>query len=929
MKNFFAKLIIGLSIVLISTIAQAATYYLYTPITGANTTFSAAVSSVWRFNVTTSFDFGGGSFTIKKGNGATDDPHFSLCTSIPAGYTGGDPCPSGPSLVATASIARSTVTSSYTLWPIRFSAPITLSAGQTYYGVLWSGTQSIGSKQYFVKGANSTFVGDSAQVPISSGYVSVNNSAPSFTISKTATPTSLATGGTITYNFGIGNSGTLDAGAYSTITIADLLPANVSYSSVTAGTGVCSSGSGSCTAPSCTLDSTAGSTTYGSYICSITLSANLPAGSATGTAAFSITATARTAGSSTNYASVDSGGGITPPAPGSTCSPSTSCASSNTVTITATAASITTSKAIATVNGSPATSATVVRPGDKLVYNINMVNNGGSSGTTTLTETVPTGTSYSGTSEGWSVSAGNYTQDVTLAAGASSTKTFTVTVSAGASADISNTVSSSFTNSCVSPNCTAINPLASQIQVTKSISKVNGVNATSSTQLKAGDVVIYNILVSNSGASGSTNLTETVPTYTTYSGTSEGWTGCTSGSVAGTQCTQSVSVGANTSVTKTFTVTLAASATLTSAGTTIDNVLLSGTAGACSDATCNTSNAIVPASLSTTKTLSSVKRGGSTISLSGYQVRSGDELTYQITVSNTGGQGGTTTITETVPTNTTYTGSGEGWSGSSPTYTQSLSVAAGASVSKTFTVTVGTLTDSVTQITNSITSSSGSCSTCTVNSATVPRLSISKTPPTFLPAGGSASWSVTITNNGGSATSGTVTFTDTLPAGLTYGSQTAGSPSLSCSAASQVVTCTGTPNIAAGSSLTVTYTTTVALNATGTKINAVLLTALGGDPRTPANNASDPGTVGTSTQGSDKLSAKSSQAIATPASLSTTKTLSAVTRSGSPVTPLSGYQVRSGDVLTYQITITNSGGAGWQHDLVGSCAKQYHLHRHW
>ena len=216
---------------------------------------------------------------------------------------------------------------------------------------------------------------------------------------------------------------------------------------------------------------------------------------------------------------------------------------------------------------------------------------------------------------------------------------------------------------------------------------------------------------------------------------------------------------------------------------------------------------------------------------------------------------------------------------------------------KTFTVTVGTLSDGVTSIVNTVATSSGTCASCTVTSYTVPRLSISESVPTSLPAGGSASWSVTVTNNGGSATSGTVTFTDTLPSGLTYGSQTAGASSLACTASGQTVTCTGTPNLGAnGGSVIVTYSTTIASSASGTLVNPVLLTALGGDPRTAANDAGTP-TAGTSTQGSDKLSAKAAQSVTT-SSLSVSKSLTSVIRGGSALGSLSGYQVRSGDVLT-------------------------------
>ena len=180
---------------------------------------------------------------------------------------------------------------------------------------------------------------------------------------------------------------------------------------------------------------------------------------------------------------------------------------------------------------------------------------------------------------------------------------------------------------------------------------------------------------------------------------------------------------------------------------------------------------------------------------------------------------------------------------------------------------------------------------------------ISKSVPSSLPVGGTGSYTITLTNNGGSATSGVVTFTDTLPTGLSFNAQTAGAPELACTAAGQVVTCTGSPDIAVAGTESVTYSVDVAGSASGTLINGVLLTALGGDPRTPANDAVDP-SAGNATQGSDKLSAKSAQSVTSGASLATTKSLTKV----NGATPPTNYLVSSGDVLEYTVSVANTGG---------------------
>lgn len=303
------------------------------------------------------------------------------------------------------------------------------------------------------------------------------------------------------------------------------------------------------------------------------------------------------------------------------------------------------------------------------------------------------------------------------------------------------------------------------------------------------------------------------------------------------------------------------------------------------------------ASLSTTKSLATVN--GSAY-VPGSPIKSGDVLGYQLEVRETGlAAGGSTTLTETVPALTTYSGSSEGWTVSSGSYTQSVTVAAGGTVTKTFTVTVGTLADNDTSISNTVTSGTGTCAVCTVTTTTVPRLRITKTPPASLPAGGTAVYTIGLSNVGGSATSSTVTFTDTLPSGLTFNAQTAGAASMSCSGPSGTITCTGTPAIAAGGSLTVAYRVNVSGSASGTLVNAVLLTARGGDVRTPADNAATP-TAGNGTQGSDGLSAKAAQTVATA--------VQAVTESGTAAAGTASTaiaNVRSND-LAYGATATGA-----------------------
>jgi len=133
----------------------------------------------------------------------------------------------------------------------------------------------------------------------------------------------------------------------------------------------------------------------------------------------------------------------------------------------------------------------------------------------------------------------------------------------------------------------------------------------------------------------------------------------------------------------------------------------------------------------------------------------------------------------------------------------------------------------------------------TANFAALPDLAISKShaPATHFSQGqNGATYSITVSNNGPGATSGTVTVTDTFPTGLTEVSMagtgwTCGAPN------NPANVCTRTDSLgASGSYQPITVTVNVSSTAAGTVTNTATVSATG-DYNSSNNTAMDPTTV--------------------------------------------------------------------------------------
>jgi uncharacterized repeat protein (TIGR01451 family) len=225
--------------------------------------------------------------------------------------------------------------------------------------------------------------------------------------------------------------------------------------------------------------------------------------------------------------------------------------------------------------------------------------------------------------------------------------------------------------------------------------------------------------------------------------------------------------------------------------------------------------------------------------------------TFTITVTNLG-PGPTTglvTVTDTVPAGLTATAiAGPGWTCvlATLTCTRSDVLAAAASYPPiTLTVNVAAMTPPV--MSNVATVSGGGETNTTNNTATdpvsiapVPDLTIAKSHAGTFEAGQSGeTYTITVTNQGAGSTTGVVTVTDTLPAGLTP--TTMSGPSWICDLLT--LTCTRSDVLASGASYPpITITVNVSLTASGLLVNLARVSG-GGELNTSNNLAVDPAIV--------------------------------------------------------------------------------------
>ncbi len=302
------------------------------------------------------------------------------------------------------------------------------------------------------------------------------------------------------------------------------------------------------------------------------------------------------------------------------------------------------------------------------------------------------------------------------------------------------------------------------------------------------------------------------------------WTGDSLGSLSG----QQTSIQANGTATATFTAGIQAGTAQVSAG--LDNANVPAPILINSD----------PADLSVVKTASAT-------------VVAGNNLTYTITLTNTGaGDAQSVVLSDTLPVGTTYVSQNQV---SGPTFNLShngnavtdslVAMANGASAVFQIVASVdpSLLPDTLINNTASVSSASdpnnaNDTSTATTTVATQADVQVVKTAPAAVAPGGALTYTITVTNAGPSDAAD-VALEDTLPAGVTFVSQSQVSgPTFNLSNTTGSIDNTINP-LPAGSTAVFSVVTSVGANVAGGTVlsNTATVSASTDDP-TGANNSS-------------------------------------------------------------------------------------------
>lgn len=621
---------------------------------------------------------------------------------------------------------------------------------------------------------------------------------PVVQVTKTSGAAPIEAGGTVEYQIVVSNDGAVAANG---VTVSDPIPAGITTPftwtcATTAGTGACNAASGSG---------------------AISTSANLPQPGDAVTYTVTGTVAASPPATITNTAT------IAPPASGVCNGPCSASASNSTIDVSL-------AKSVVDGDGNG-----VANPGEILTYTIRLSNAGSAAAqNVSLTETVPVGTSYVGTGEGWNcagVTAGNACTQV-VASVPSGTNTATVTFTVRVDDPLAATLAS-IDNVVVKtgdapPACPGADPRCASLPVGAILSVAKSV--TESVAMPGGTLT-YTILVGNASgvAAGSTTLTDPLPagiTAFSWSCAASGGATCPNASGSGALNQTIPSLPAGGLLTYTVTATVAANPPASIANTATVTPPTGGT--------CDSDGCVAVATVGTAAVVRIEK------STTASAVIPNSTMTYTVTVTNTGASPADGThVDDTIPAdfasaNWSCASSGgavcPNASGSGNIDETIAVLPAGGVVTYTITV-VATATPSPTVVNTATVTppangecDGGNCSASTSTPAgALTSMTVTKDDgnTTYTP-GGTGTYTIVVTNAGPS-TANNVSVDDPFPAGVTLAAAVTCTPAgaAGCGTITGAVGATGFSvvgaTVAVGPGNSITYTVPVAFASTMTQ----------------------------------------------------------------------------------------------------------------
>ncbi len=473
------------------------------------------------------------------------------------------------------------------------------------------------------------------------------------------------------------------------------------------------------------------------------------------------------------------------------------------------------------------------------------VGNIATAGTITVLDTLPAGLAFTGgAGTGWTVNAAGGIVTATnpgpIAAGDSASFTVNVSVAAGAVPGVTNTAVAQVAGDLDPANDRAVDPTA--VQNVPPVPDVQLVKRAVGAPFTVGGTGQYALSVTNLGTgptTGAVTITDALAGGLTFvSGGGAGWNVNAVG--PNVTATYAGAIAAGDSAVALVSVHVGAAA-----APAVGNFALASTAGDV-DAANDSSRTTTP--VNSAPDIALAKRHAGTFTV-------GQPGAYTLAAVNVGNiaTSGTVTVLDTLPAGLSFTsGAGTGWAvnAAAGIVTATYAGAIAPTDSAVFSVNVGVAAPAVPLVTNSaVAQAAGDVDAANdraVDPTTVqtplptPDLQLVKRHNGSFAVAATGTYALTVTNVGNAATSGPITLTDVLPAGLTYAASAA--PGWAVQSTTPNVVATYAAALAPGDSATFNLTVNVGLAAFPATTNlANAQTA--GDANAANNQASDPTTV--------------------------------------------------------------------------------------